>query len=243
MRRMILLGVVMMAAIVAFFVMSRRTIGNADWTFDFGVDPGELVSSGQNPFFILEPGYVLVLEDSTTRLTITVLHETRRIDGVETRVVEERETENDVVIEVSRNFFAISQRTNSVFYFGEEVDNYEGGRIVNHDGAWQSGSGEARFGLAMPGLPLLRARYYQEIAPGVAMDRAEIVSITDSISGPAGAMRDLLRTAESSPLEPGVTEHKYYARGIGLVRDGSLTLVSNGLALPRDTVRVTGSVR
>jgi hypothetical protein len=78
----------------------------------------------------------------------------------------------------------------------------------------------------MPGLPLLHARYYQEIAPGVAMDRAEVVSLSDSLSAPSGKMTGLLRTEETTPLEPGVREYKLYAPGIGLVRDGSLRLVS-----------------
>jgi len=33
---------------------------------------------------------------------------------------------------------------------------------------------------------LLGSRYYQEIAPGVAMDRAEVLSITDTLATPAG---------------------------------------------------------
>ena len=56
------------------------------WTTAFVLDPGELVTTGRNPYFILEPGYVLTLEDGKTRLVITVLDETRRIDNVETRV-------------------------------------------------------------------------------------------------------------------------------------------------------------
>ena len=100
------------------------------WISAFSVSKQELASSGRNPYFILEPGYTLVLEGGGGYLTITVLNETKMVDGVETRVVEEREAKNGKVIEVSRNFFAISQRTNDVFYFGEEVDMYKDGKIV-----------------------------------------------------------------------------------------------------------------
>lgn len=55
-------------------------------------EPEELVSTGRTPYFIREPGYSLVLEGDNTQLTITVLNETKKIDGVETRIVEERET-------------------------------------------------------------------------------------------------------------------------------------------------------
>jgi len=33
----------------------------------------------------------------------------------------------------------------------------------------------------MPGLALLKARYYQEVAPRIAMDRAEIISLTETL--------------------------------------------------------------
>ena len=198
------------------------------FTDAFHVASDEWTATGRNPWFVLEPGYVLELEGKDegqhARLTITVLEEKRTIDGVETRVVEEREVHGGAVAEVSRNFFALSKRTNDVYYFGEEVDVYEGGKVVGHPGSWKSGERGAKFGLMMPGTPLLGARYHQEVAPGVALDRAEIVSLTDTIETPAGTLADCLRTAESTPLEPGKTEGKVYARGIGLVRDGVLRL-------------------
>ena len=80
---------------------------------------------------------------------------------------------------MSRNYFAISRRTNSVYYFGEDVDIYKAGKVVSHEGSWISGLGGAHFGLFMPGTPLLHGRYYQELAPRVAMDRAELVSMSE----------------------------------------------------------------
>lgn len=196
------------------------------WTQDFHFERAEFAARGTNPYFVLEPGHQLVLEDGATRLQITVLDETRRIDGVETRVVEERETNKGQLVEVSRNYFAISTRTNSVFYFGEEVDIYKEGKISSHDGAWLAGVDGAKPGLMMPGLPLLRARYYQEIAPRVAMDRAEIVSLTETVKTPARTFTDVVRIAETTPLEPALRDAKYYARGVGMIRDGSLLLTS-----------------
>ena len=53
---------------------------------------GDLSSTGRNRYFVLEPGFQLVLEGKeggkTTVLTITVLNDTKMVDGVETRVVE-----------------------------------------------------------------------------------------------------------------------------------------------------------
>jgi hypothetical protein len=131
-------------------------------------------------------------------------------------------------VEVSRNYYAISRRSNSVFYLGEDVDLYTNGRVSGHEGSWVAGSNGARFGLMMPGQPLLDGRYYQEQAPHVAMDRARIVGMTGSLHTGAGGFTDVLRIEETTPLEPKAREYKLYAAGVGLIQDGDLKLVSYG---------------
>jgi hypothetical protein len=200
------------------------------WTTRFEEEREDLVSTGRNPYFILEPGYQLVLEGAREQVIITVLDDTRQVDGVETRVVEERESKDGELVEISRNYFAISKRTNCVYYFGEEVDIYKDGRIVKHEGAWLAGEDGARFGLIMPGLPLVKARYYQEIAPRVAMDRAEIVGLETTLKTSAGDFKNCLKVEETTPLEPAEREFKYYAPGIGLIQEESLKLVKHGQA-------------
>ena len=219
-----------LAAILIGAPASAPASDDGRWTRVFPVEKGEWSSTGRNPFFVLEPGYRLVLEDGGERLTITVLDETKVVAGVETRVVEERETEDGSLVEVSRNYFAISTRTNGVFYFGEEVEIYRDGKVAGHEGAWLAGVDGAGYGLMMPGQPLLGARYYQEVAPRVAMDRAEIVAIDATMKTLAGEFKGCLRVEETSPLEPSHAESKYYAPGIGLVKDGSLRLVRHGAA-------------
>ena len=86
----------------------------------------------------------------------------------------------------------------------------------------------ARFGLMMPGTPLVGGRYYEEIAPGAAMDRAQIVSVNDTLKVPAGDFKRVLRVEETTPLERGEREYKRYAPGVGLLQDESLRLVSYG---------------
>jgi hypothetical protein len=208
--------------------------GEGSWTTSFTVDEADLVPTGRNPYFILEPGYQLHFEGredgKPVTLTITVLDETKKVGNVTTRVVEEREMKGGHVVEVSRNFFALCKRTNNVYYFGEDVDIYKGGKVVGHEGAWLAGEGGARFGLAMPGSPLLGARYYQEIAPERAMDRAEVVSLSETMETPAGKFANVLKTVETTPLEPGEKEAKYYAAGVGLLKDGPMRLVRHGSA-------------
>ena len=115
------------------------------------MDKANLVDTGKNPYFILMPGYKLSYEHGKSTLTVTILDETKEVDGVKTRVVEERETKDGQLAEVSRNYFAIDKKTNDVYYFGEDVDIYKDGKVVSHEGAWLSGVGGAQFGLMMPG--------------------------------------------------------------------------------------------
>jgi hypothetical protein len=201
----------------------------AAFTDEFQIERCTFATTGRNPYFILVPGHRLELEGeekgTVTHLTITVLDDTLAVDGVQTRVVEERETEDGELVEVSRNYFAHCEENGSVFYFGEDVDNYENGVVDNHNGSWHAGVDGARAGVIMPGLNLVGARYFQEVAPDVALDRAETVSVTETLSTPAGDFTEVLKTKETTPLERGVKEFKYYAPGVGLIRDEDLDLV------------------
>jgi hypothetical protein len=212
---------------------SSQAPAEKGWADTFAVDKKDFASTGANTYFRLEPGYTLALEKGKARLVITVLDETRVVDGVETRVVEERESKGGKLLEVSRNFFAFNTADRGVYYFGEEVDIYKDGKVVGHEGAWESGKNGARFGLMVPGRPEPKARFYQEVAPGVAMDRAEVVSVVETLKTPAGEFKGCLRFVETTPLEPFARETKIYAPGVGLIKDGSLILVEYGFPKKR----------
>ena len=195
---------------------------------EFAISECKLTTAGRNPYFILEPGFELVLEGGGTKLQITVLDETKTVAGVVTRVVEEREWKDGKLHEVSRNYFAMCEKTKDVFYFGEDVDFYEGGKVVKHDGSWLAGKDGNKPGLMMPGNPKVGMKYYQEMAPGVAMDRAEIVSLEETCKTPAGTFSQCMKVEEGSAIEVLAKEFKYHAPGIGLVRDEDLHLIRYG---------------
>jgi hypothetical protein len=201
------------------------------WTEGFNLPKHPLVTTGNNEYFILQPGYQLTLtgEDSkdSLLLKITVLEDTIKIGEVWTRVIEEREWGKGELKEISRNYFAFCPTCGSIFYFGEDVDNFKAGKLVNHSGSWRANQEGARAGLMMPGIALLGARYYEEIAPGVAMDRGEVVSLEQALDTPAGNFRNCLKIEETSAMEPG-KEYKVYASGVGLIRDAEFVLTSYG---------------
>lgn len=224
-----------------FLVLSMSARGaDGAFTRDFRIEDCRFAASGDNPYFSLEPGHRLVLtgEDDGEEvvLEITVLPKKRTISfttargrqmRVEARVVEERETVDGELVEVSRNYFARCAPTNDVFYFGEAVDNYEDGEIVNHDGAWLAGMAGAQPGVIMPGTYLLGARYFQEMAPG-AMDRGENTAMGLTMQTGAGTFRNCVEVIETSPLEPGHESLKRYCPGVGMVVDGDLVLEEIG---------------
>lgn len=199
--------------------------GGDGWRDTFTLQKADLGPTGKSAYFDLTPGVARVYREGNDQLTVTVLNETRVIDGVTTRVVEEREEAGGSPKEVSRNYFAIDRRTGDVYYFGEDVDVYKGGKVDSHPGVWHAGRQGARFGLFIPGEPRVGDRFYQEVAPKVAMDRVEVVSDSETVQTPAGTFKRCLHLRETTPLESDVG-HKWFAPGIGMIKDGDLVLVS-----------------
>ena len=192
------------------------------------LDAGPFSLDIDNPFFPLEVGSLRVLEGddegAALRVEIRVLDETEEIAGVTTRVIEETEYEDDELIEVSRNWFAQAE-DGTVCYFGEEVDIYEGGEIVAHEGAWRAGEDGAQAGIIMPAAPELGMSYAQEIAADQdAWDHASHVAEGETITVPAGEFTDTVRTIEWSPIEPDEVSRKAYAAGIGMIIDNTIEL-------------------
>lgn len=153
--------------------------GNNDkFTTDFRLEDCRFRTKGENPYFILRPGYRVVLEtpegeDEREKSVETVLQEKKRItiDGrkIRTRVLEERAFEWDedeeewVTIEISLNYFAICKKTNAVYYFGEWSRDCEDGfddddiceGVESNEGSWEAGKppmDDPDGVIAMPGL-------------------------------------------------------------------------------------------
>lgn len=207
------------------------TASAAEWTPTLTNTDEACTNVGRNVYFILEPGHQLTLagkeNGKQTELVITVLDDTVEVAGVKTRVVEERETADGKLIEVSRNFFALGMTTGNLYYFGEDVDMFKAGGQVTHDGSWRAGRDGAKHGILIPGRPKVGDRYYQEHAEKVAMDRGENVSVVQRVQTSVGQFKSCLKVKETSALEPG-TEYKFYAPDVGLVESGDLKLVKFG---------------
>ena len=203
------------------------TAGNpedeAGYRRSFDVDRRNLGTVGRNPYFPLTPGLRIHLVGKDEAVVVSVLADTKRVDGIETRVVEERETEDGELVEISRNYFAIDKATGDVYYFGEDVDDYEEGKVVGHDGAWLSGVNGAKFGLIMPGKPTRGDKFYLEMAPG-AVERVEIMDLDAKLETPLRTFSNLVYCRESDVLDGGLS-HKWYAAGVGMIGDDDMRVV------------------
>lgn len=224
--------VAILALSITFTALIAFATSGDDFTDTFPLDDLHFASRGENPYFILRPGYHMYYEGEEggelIQLYIQVLHRTKVVDGVRTRVVCEIEYVDGELAEISWNYFAICKENKGIFYFGEWVNIYEDGEVVSHEGSWLAGKDGARPGLLMPGLPLLGSRYFQEVAPGVAMDRAEHLSLSETVETPAATFENCLKVEETTPLEPSALDYKFYAYRVGLVQDGPVKLVSYG---------------
>jgi len=194
-----------------------------------------------NPFFPLSPGWQTVLESEPSKggpgevAVITVLNETRMVDGVETRVVEELAFEKDgedlIPIERSLNFYAICEQTGSVFYFGEDsMELDENGNVIGTTGSWLAGTNGASPGFIMPGTRLVGGGYYEEIAPSdSALDKARITKITEGCeAGEFNFNNQCVETFNTSDCDRKAGEEKVYAAGVGNVKDEDLEITSYG---------------
>ena len=215
-------------ACVLLYGPVNHSQGNAEWQSRFTLDRKNLGIQGTNPYFNLTPGYQLSYTHKKDAEVVTVLNETRVIDGITTRVVEDRESHDGSLAELTRDYYAIDSATNDVYYFGEDVDVYRNGKLVGHEGSWLSGVKNAKFGLMMPANPAVGQRFYQEQAPGVGMDRAEIKSKNASLVTPAGKFMNVVYVVENSPLEVGSSK-KWYAAGVGPVKDDDMVLAKYGM--------------
>jgi hypothetical protein len=156
---------------------------------------------------------------------ISALDSTELVAGVTTRVLEERESLDGELVEISYNFLAQAP-DGTVCYYGENVDIYTGGTVTGHEGAWRAGSAGASPGILVPASPEKGQAFVQEIAPGVAQDRVQIVATGESTGVPYGTFSNTIRYRETSPLEPGTRSTKVYAQGLGPIVDDEVRLTA-----------------
>jgi len=183
-------------------------------------EPARFTTAIDNPYLPFKPGTRMVYrersDDGHGREVVTVTRRTKTVQGVETVVVRDRAFIAGELAEDTRDWYAQDRRGN-VWYFGENTKEYEDGKVVSTEGSWRAGRDGARAGIVMPARPKVGDIYYQEYAPGEALDQATVLRLDAERTVPYGSFDELLVTKDFTELEPDVVEHKFYARGVGVV--------------------------
>ena len=120
--------------------------------------------------------------------------------------------------EVALDYYAQSDH-GDVYYFGEDVNNYENGKVVNHEGSWLYGVHTRTLGIMFPATPKLGLRYRPEDVPKITQEDDEVMSLTETVTVPAGTYHKCVRVKEV--LSDGAVEFKQYCPNVGIAQEGS----------------------
>lgn len=208
------------------------------------LDPKDFTSTISNPWFPLTPGTVFRYQgtgSSSNETTVTeVTSGIRSVAGIPARIVHDRVFRSGELVEDTYDWYS-QDRAGNVWYLGEDTKALSKGRLTNTSGSWTAGVDGAQPGIVMWGDPAahLNSRYHQEYLAGTAEDMGMVTSTNKSVSVPAGRYRSCVETLDTTPLDPRVHEHKYYCRGVGLVKEAEsaatgsvLTAVTHTVAKP-----------
>ena len=176
-----------------------------------------------NKYHPLVPGTKYFFEGSKKgvpfRTETVISQETKVVNGVTTRVIHDSDFGLGQLVETTEDWFAQDKKGN-LWYMGEYATQYDSGQVTGHEGSWEAGVDGAKAGIVMLADPRVGTpQYKQEFRKGITEDRGKVVSVTDNLCVPYKCFQgNVLVIDETSPVEPGVVERKYYAPGVGLLR-------------------------
>jgi hypothetical protein len=182
--------------------------------------PGDFVGTVDNPYFPLKPGahyiYRAQTDEGEEIVDDTVTSDTKEILGVQAIVVHDIVTLDGSKIEETFDWYA-QDKDGNVWYFGEDSRQFDGGVQTGTEGSWEAGQDGAKAGIIMLACPRVGNTYYQEFLKDVAEDVGRVASLSKPVTVPYGSFPSCLKTLDTSVLDPGADEYKYYAKGVGLV--------------------------
>jgi hypothetical protein len=186
-------------------------------------EPNNFVTGVTNPYFPLHPGDRRILDGTrdgkVAHEVFAVTSETKTIQGVTCVVVRDGLTLDGKPAEQTDDWYA-QDKAGNVWYFGEQTATLNpDGSVNSREGTFTAGVDGARAGIYITATPQPGIDYLQESYPGHAEDHFVVTDLDVPVTVTAGTYQHVLRTKEYTPLEPGKIDHKYYARGVGVVRE------------------------
>lgn len=197
--------------------------------YSVNINPADFVAVVDNPYFPRIPGDKFVYEGQTAdgfeRIELVILEETKVVMGVTTTIMRDTVYLDGQVIEDTYDWFA-QDKDGNVWYFGEDVNDYENGVLISKAGSWEAGVDGAQPGIVMFGDPAAHVgeTYLQEYYAGQAEDTADLISASEKLEIAFGSFENVVQTYDYTPLDPNSQERKFYAAGLGTIK--SINLVT-----------------
>jgi hypothetical protein len=187
----------------------------------------DFVAVIENPYMPFVPGTRTVFEGVSDgqpeRNVVVVTDRTKVILGVTTTVVHDQVfSANGDLAEDTFDWYA-QDGFGNVWYFGEDTAEYANGQVTSTKGSWEAGVDGAQPGVVMLAQPAVGESYHQEFLKGEAEDIGTVVALDGSVTVPYGSLDQILVTEDTTPLEPQILEHKFFAPGIGVVLERVLS--------------------
>ena len=225
-----LLGLAVAGAVVAVLVLK---VFKKDG-YHPHVIPLDFVAGVSNPFFPLLAGqtrHYAVAGEAGLEMTVKATVNTKSVMGILCLGVQDRVIVDQRFVEDTWRWYA-QDRDGNVWYFARETKKYDY-EVMTEDWSWQAGIKGAKPGMVMTGRPgdYLNKEYREELVAGVAEDRAQVLSLNETLTVPYGTLSGCLKIKVYSDLEPLRTEYRYYASGIGLVLSETVPAGGQGVEL------------
>jgi hypothetical protein len=190
-----------------------------------------------NPFLPITKFHRTVLKGADTgqrlRIVRTLQHRTKAFryhhKRVKAAVVKDVVTNRRAhrVIERTIDYFA-QDTAGTVYYFGEDVNEYSRNGHVSHEGQWRLGRDTHTPGVLMPAHPKLGDSFKSEAVPGITHETDHVVATGKNERVAGHRYHHVMRIRENAGPPPEV-EFKTYAPGTGVITEanGGVHLISS----------------
>jgi hypothetical protein len=171
------------------------------------------------------------------RAEVTLLPGTKPIQWrgqtVDTAIVQYVAYSDGRIHEVAIDWYAQAD-DGSVWYFGEDVSNFEDGKVADTKGTWMA-SDKTPAAMIMPAKPAVGNVYRSENAPEVVFEQVRVEKVDQTVPGPSGNIRGAIEVMELHM--DGTREGKTFAPGYGEFSTGNPggDLEAVSLASPTDS--------
>jgi hypothetical protein len=186
------------------------------------LNPDDFIDSITNIYLPFTPGKVNTYEgqtdEGTETIVVTVTNDKKTILGIDCIVVHDVVSLEGNTTEDTYDWYAQDIHGN-VWYLGEDSKEIENGVVVGTGGSWEAGVDGAQAGIVMPAVPILGVPYRQEYYFNEAEDWGKVIETGLNVKINYGTFTNCIKTEEWNPLEPDVLENKYYAPGIGVIKE------------------------